>query len=474
MKANKALKISLAALIAACAIPYGAVFAAENGTTEYPVKTTVDGKEVLPFECELTFSDEKPITDYAVYGDNIAFASNTSMFVLYTDKNGDRKLDKEHHYQKQNRIERLDYDKNGNLYLDVKTDGIFIYPNYIEQATHEFPEYGNTVKLSTDEEYRLSNDGLHYFSGVEHEVLGTDFKNLKVFDDKAYAVKDNVLYTFTGNKADRVDVDYTDFETADHILCGDVAGKLTAAGYEIKTAEIKPGSYYTQINADVIGDEAGDTFIQIRTEKTNGDKPCIVLCESGNATIVATNEGMYITATENLSDPVPSTQKNDWAIGSDGKRLAAYTVRDIGVYASPFMSESTKIATLESGAENHVEVIEKFEFNSVKFYRVRYTVKGEGGNDTTISGFVAAKTLTEYDYKAEDNEPHENGDKEFKYETNVVSVVLAIVIVALVIVAIMYISLIGSKKNKDKNEKKNKKKKREPEPVDYNEDEDEE
>ncbi|MDE6690705.1 MAG: hypothetical protein K2K04_01925, partial [Clostridia bacterium] len=71
--------------------------------------------------------------------------------------------------------------------------------------------------------------------------------------------------------------------------------------------------------------------------------------------------------------------------------------------------------------------------------------------------YVAANILTVYDFKAEDKQPHENGDKEFSYDTNVVSVVLAIVIVALVIIAVLYISLAGSK-NKTKDKKKEKQK----------------
>ena len=484
MKANKAITIALAGIITACAIPFGTVFAAESGTTEYPVKTTAGDRDIMPFECELAFSDEKPITDYAVSGDKIAFASFTSVYVLYTGENGDRKLDNEHNYTGSNRIERLDYDADGNLYLDVKTDGVYLYPVYTGQAVHEFPKKEFSVKLSNDDEYRLSSDGLHYFSGEEHKDLGTDFTNLKVFDDKAFAVKDNVLYTFNGNQPAPVDVAYTDFDAAENILCGDVATKLRAADYEIRTTDIKAGNYYTKINPDVIGGGAGDTFIPIHTEKANVDKPCIVLCESGNATIVATNEGMYITATESLGESVPSSQKNDWPLGSDGKRLSAYATENIGVYASPFMCKSTKLAELKSGSENHVEVIEKFEFGGKKFYRVKYdaVIEDENGepvsDETTgkpktkpVSGFVAANMLIEYAFKGEDKVPTENGDKQFKYDTNVVSVVLAIIIVALVIVAIMYISLIGSKKNKGKSEKK-KVRKREPEPAeDYDEEE---
>ncbi|MCM1545872.1 MAG: hypothetical protein NC033_02435 [Clostridiales bacterium] len=456
MKANKAITIALAGLIAACAIPFGTVFAAESGgkTTDYPVETTGEGGEtVQPFEKRLTFDEVKPITDYAVSGDRIAFASYASVYLLYTGENGDRKLDDEHPYSGSNRIERLDFEGE-KLYLDVKTEGIFLFPEYNRTVTHEFPKQSNVVKLSTDEEYRLSNDGLHYFFGDGHEVLGTDFYNLKVFDDKAYAIKDNVLYTFNGAEPDLVDVDYTDFKEAENILCGDVAQKLTAADYEIKTTEIKSGRYYTKINPDAIGTDAGDTFIPLYTEKANVDKPCIVLCESGKTSVVAASDGMFITATDNLNPPTPSSQKNDWAIGSDGKRLAAYASENTKVYACPFMCESTEIADLFSGADNHVEVTEKFEFGGVKFYRV----KMQDGK----TGFVAANKLTPYSFSAEDNEPHENGDKEFSYETNVVSVVLAIVIVALVIVAIMYISLIGSKKDKNKPQKKLKDKRSEP------------
>lgn len=477
MKAKRATKIALTTLCCAAIMSFGNVFAAEN-TTNYPVKTTVDGEDVMPFEGKLTFSADKPITDYAVGGDKIAFASYSSVYVLYTGENGDRKLDDEHPYSGSNRIERLDI-KDGKLYLDVKSDGVFLYPEYNRTVEHEFPETSNRATLSTDEMYILANDGLHYYVGTNHENLGEGYANLKVFDDKAYAVKDNVLYSFNGTEPERVDVNYTDFSQAEDILCGDVAQKLKAANYEIYTTEILAGSYYTKINPDVIGGE-NDTFIPIHTEKAKVAKPCIVLCKSGNATVVATNEGMYITATDNIDthNTVLSAQKNDWPLGSDGKRLSAYATENIGVYASPFMCKSTKIDTLESGAENHVEVIEKFEFNGVKFYKVRYEkVVKEGETDGTetvqVTGFVAGNMLTPYNFAAEDKEPHENGDKNFNYETNVVSVVLTIIIVALVLVAVMYISLIGTKKNRNKREKK-KSGNREPENTeDYNEDEDE-
>ena len=125
-----------------------------------------------------------------------------------------------------------------------------------------------------------------------------------------------------------------------------------------------------------------------------------------------------------------------------------------------------------------MEVTEKFtcDFLKTVFYRVTFTkeVQGENGENgiQVVTGFVAANFLTEYDFAAEDNQPTEGGDKEFKYETNVPSVILAIIIVGLVIIAVLYISLVGTKKDRaSKKKKKKKEKKRVEEPDDYDDEE---
>lgn len=463
MKANKAITIALAGVLTACAIPFGTVFAtAEEGV-----------QDVYPQDFDRTLEIEA-LTDYAVYEDSFAYASNSTITIISRDSSGDRKRTS---YTHEYLINALDYDDSGKLYFKTSSEISYLYGSPVTQEEHDFQGTSlSKIDLSDkgDVFYTLNKEGLlTYWNDGDDKIVGEGYSLIKRYGENVYAIKDgNVPYLVDGQTATELDLSYTDFSGADNIPCKDAAEKLKSDGYQVKTANLTHDSYYTQVDADAIGKE--NTFTQIRTQKAEGNKPCIVLCTTGNASVVATNDGMFITATTNVKDSAYTSPKNDWPLNAEGtKRLDAYATEKTGVYASPFMSDSTKIGELESGAENHVEVIEKFELDYIKtkFYKVRYeTTDGESGETKTVSGYVAADMLTVYDFKAEDKEPHENGDKEFGYDTNVVSVVLAIVIVALVIIAILYISLVSSK-NKTTFKKKKKQKREKVEDY-YEEDED--
>ena len=441
------MTIALAGLLTACAIPFGTVFAAAED----------DIQDVYPQNFDRTLEIEA-LTDYAVYEDRFAYASNSTITIISRDESGDRKCLSYTHEQL---ISALDYDEDGKLYFKTSSEISYLYGSPVTQQEHDFQGTSlSKIDLSDTVFYTLNNKGfLTYWNGSEDNIVGEGYSLIKRYGETVYAIKDGTVpYTIDGQTATELDLSYTDFSGADNILCGETAEKLKADGYQVKTANINHGSYYTQVDADAIGKE--QTFSQIRTQKAEGNKPCIVLCTTGNASVVATNDGMFITATANVKDSAYTSPKNDWPLNAEGtKRLEAYATEKTGVYASPFMSESTKIGELESGAENHVEVIEKFELDYIKtkFYKVRYeTTDKETGEKKTISGYVAANILTVYDYKAEDLEQHPAGDEKFNYDTNVVSVVLIIVIVALVIIAVMYISLAGSKNKNKKSKKKEK------------------
>ena len=463
MKASKAITISLASIIAACAIPFGTVFAADS-LKDYPVETTdeISGEIVQPFERTLEIES---ITDYAVYGDNFAYASGLTITILSRDESGDRKClpPYTHDYT----VEKLDYDDKGNLYFENSSDISYLYASPPVRQEHEFQNIDSSLPIIIDTGYYALNSEtgelLYYKNGVPTS-LGNGFSLVKKYGEYVYAVKDGTVpYEIDEHKATPLDLSYTNFDEAKNILCGEAAKKLASGGDELKTANIERGKYYTQIDPNAIGTGDTDTFRPKSdvgsTKKAEADKPCLVLCKVGETAVVATNDGMFITSTRNLKkESNYSAPGNDW--NSPGGK--AYAIENTGVYSCPFMSESTKIAELESGAEHVVTVTEKFalDFINTKFYKVSYTRTDEDGKSVPVEGYVAANMLTPYDYKADDNKPQENGDKEFNYDTNVVSVVLAIVIVALVIVAIMYIALIGTKKDKNKKDKKDKKKKK--------------
>lgn len=435
MKARSIAKFAAAAVCAVAIIPSAAVYAAESGETVYPDTFVLDLNEQIG-----------ELTDYAVDGNNVALASNTTVYIL-SGESAERKME----YKQTDSIEKIDY-ADGCLYVKLWTGNTYAYSDLTTTAEHDFPavKYSETTGSVT---YMLNNSGeLKYFNtedGTEVQ-LGDGFSKLKKYDDTVYAVKDNRPYVLDGYTASPIDLSYFDFARADNIYSGTAPDSLKAGNYAVKTAMIKGGVYYTQIDLSA----TGERFKQIRTQKTDGDKPCLVLCESGNASIVVTNDGCYILKTDDALTEIPySLPYNDWPQNAAGKRLA-YAVEDANVYSCPYMSEATKTGKIKSGAEYPVTVTEKFtlDFMSTVFYRITYT----DGDGNEASGFVAGNFLTAFDYAGEDLKPTDGGDKEFSYKNNVTTVVLVVVIVALVIVAVMYLSLAGAKKNKNK--KKTKKK----------------
>lgn len=469
MKANKAITIALAGILTACAIPFGTVFAAAEPTADYPVETTDEatGEIIKPFERELEPED---VTDYAVFGDNFAYASGLTITVLSVDNSGDKKLTT---YTHEYAVKKLDYDASGKLYFQNSSDISYLYASPIVREEHTYQSIDSSMPIIIDAGYYTlngTNGELQFWKDSVPATLGVGFSLIKKYGDYVYAIKDGTVpYRIDGQTATKLDLSYTDFSDARNILCGEAAAKLASGEEQLMTARIGRGTYYTQIDEDRIGKGETDTFkpkaSEGSTKKAEGDRPCLVLCKSGNTAVVVTNDGMFITSVANLKNESRySPPGNDWPTSK------AYVTTKTGVYASPFMSESTRKADLESGAENYVTVVERFEldFINTKFYKVEYTDKATG---EPVSGYVAANMLIEYDFAAEDKEKNPNaGDEDFNYDTNVVSVVLTIIIIALVIVAVMYISLIGTKKNKNKKEKVADKK-HEPKAVDYDEDE---
>lgn len=480
MKANKAITIALAGVITACAIPFGTVFAAAEYTPDYPVETTDSTGEVKqPFEKNLADEIES-ISDYAIYGDNFAYTSGLTITILARDDSGDRKCLP--NYTHSSTVEKLDYDAKGELYFQDslnKSYKLNVSPEFkfsnVDAPEHEFQNIDCSMPIIIDTGYytlNSTNGDLQYWKSGAPTSLGEGFSLIKKYGEYVYAIKDSkVPYEIDEQKATPLDLSYTNFEAAKNILCSDAAKKLAMGNEQLTTANIGRGTYYTQIDADNIGTGETDTFkpkfSEGSTKKAEGDKPCLVLCKSGNTAVIATNDGMFITSTANLKkESNYSAPPNTWS-GTDNK---AYAIEDTGIYSYPFMSETTRIAVLKSGSENVVTVtdIVSLNFIDTDFYKVTYETTDKDGNNVTFKGYVAANMLTVYDFKAEDKEPHENGDKNYSYDTNVVSVVLAIVIVALVIIAVLYISLVSSK-NKPKDRKK--KKQKSEEVQDYEEDE---
>lgn len=439
------LTIALALACGAAISSAGSAFAASEGNETY-----------YPQDFDRTLAFDSPLKDYAIYNNTYAFANGTSVFVISDDDNGERSLTP---YAHTSEIAALDYDENGDLYFKDIMSGVYFYsgskPTVCEDG-HEFQKLTRSrIELTEEVFYTLNNEGvLTYWNEGNDSEVGEGFSIMKQFGGVIYAVKDNVPHKIDGSAAEPIGLSYTDFNGADNIYSGETWDKLKTFNGEVVTAQIKDGAYYTQIDAE----KSGEKFSSVRTQKATGNTPCLVLCESGNASLVSIGGDLYITAKDNLVETAECRSN------TDGKTY--YAIEEVGVYTAPFMSGCTRTATLKSGAAHKVTVLEKFVHTvlGAEFCKISFTEDGE-----SVTGYVAANFLTPYDFSAEDNKPTTGGDVDGDYGTNTTTVLLVVLIIGLVIIAVLYIVLVGFKR--DKTSGKNKKKKRRPEPEDFDDDE---
>ncbi|MGN1060212.1 MAG: hypothetical protein ACI4QN_00615 [Candidatus Coproplasma sp.] len=465
MKLTKTFTISLATVVFAATIGVGAAYAAEQSApTYYPDS----------FECSLSF--ESGLVDYAVYGDSYAFAYNGQLAVLKGNGNNERLPD----INAVPSITQLEYSDDGKLFVCF-ADGYCVYPDLdnklpLSQISVQDSEQWQ-VSLG-DVSYSLNNaDGSMLYmskSGFEAVTLQDTyegeikFSKLKKYDNSAYAVMNNSLYRLEGAVAVKVEPTYYGYIDKTKAIPTGTAAEALKAEQPITCGWVEKGKYYTEISLENV---LGATFEvpdpSTATKLSEDRLYCLILAESGNAYIISMGGKCYLTAKTSVSAEAESPALSTPDVS------AAYAVERIGVYSRPYLSAATKLCELDSGSSNAVTVLGQFtDLVGREFYKIEY-VDGEG---TKITGYAAKGLMTGYAFPAEDEEVHpDGGDSEFIYDTNVVTVALAVAIVALVIIAVLYVAAASSKKSKKKKKKQQKKavkerRRNEDEDDDYDED----
>ncbi len=445
MKLKTILTISLAATISAATIGVGTAFAAEQ-----PAPTVYPDNFMRPLEFE------GGLTDYAVYGDTYAFAYNGQLAVLNGNGNNERLPD----IKPVSSITELDYSAEGKLYVCF-ADGYCVYPDLenklpLSQITVQgTKQWSVSIGSAT---YALNNavGSIQYQTQSGFEQVTADgagdgkFSILKKYGNTAYTVMNNSLYRLDGAKAVKVDPTYYAYIDLTKAIPTGTAAQALKAQSQITMGWIEKGMYYTEIS---LQNGLGATFNvpdpATATRLSEDRLYSMVLAESGNAYIVALGDKCYLTAKSsvNLEAESPILTAPDVS--------TAYAIEKTGVYSRPYISEATKLCDLESGSAHAVSVLGQCEFADKEFYKVEYTVNGE-----KVTGYTAKGLMTGYAFPAEDEALHpDGGDKEFVYDTNVVTVALAVAIVALVIIAILYVAAASAKRNKGRKKKKQTKKK---------------
>jgi len=442
------LLTTLAAAITAATIPLSPAFAETGSAIKFEVSEYPSS-----FVRTLDMSADG-LSDYAINGDTYAFASKTSIYVLSTDKSGDRALESK---DIGTQIAAVDFEKD-KLYFKSTSGNAYAYPDAASPVEHAFPSVTYSIKIDSDL-YLLNSETseLEIFNETtgNKSKVGTGFSQLKLYGDKAYAVKDNCPYVLDGATATPLDLGYTDFSAADNIQSEPVATALKSGSYAVKTATLKDGSYYTQIDAD----DVGQNFKQIKTVKADGAISCLVLFSGKENTdeisVIVAGGNCYVTSTANLQPLAYNPPANDWEQGPNSQRKA-YVRERTGVYSSPYMCKATLIAQINAEQAVPVTVVEKFALDFIDAYAAFYRISFTDANGKEVSGFVSASFLDEYDYSADVNQPTDSGTENFKYENNITTVILVLVVVGLVIIAIVYLTVVGTKS--DKNAKKKRKK----------------
>lgn len=392
------------------------------------------------------------ITDYAVGGENFAFSTDKKIAVF----GGELPV----YYELGVEISALDYNNDGGYFCYKTTGGIVYDLN------------GNTIQYEINEtELPFATGGYSYTISPEKSVITTDknganhaiegdFSNLKVYGNIVYAMNGNTLNKITPPQtAEPLYYEIADFSPASKIAVGKTVEALNSynLGKPHFTA-LENGEYLTEVkldgeNFDKTKVKAEDFFKVGRTFKVGEESgftanmSALVLCETGNAHIIALGGKYYIklaktAVAREFSDPEFVT--------------AQINVPSDYIYSSPNLGDAVKLRKVSWGES--VKISGKLLKSAspelpCDFYKIALTdesgnvLKDENGAEITgyaPCSFVFEKKQTETDGKTEDPSP--------STDNNVKTVVLVLIVVVLVLIALGYITFVftSDKKRKKK------------------------
>ena len=425
MKRLAILAISL--LTAITAFGNVAAYAAESDTI-YPS----DGDFIKTLEFGA-------LSDYAVNGEAFAFAEEQKVSVF----NGGNLTE----YEFGAKVTAVDCAED-TFYCAVGDGTVYSLP-YAEgqnAAKHVMPE-PETVLNIDNYTYRLTEATLMVAdfsdpSDVKGHTFEGEFKNLKQFNDKVYAISENAVWTFNGAELENLIFKYADYACTRRIAVGQAATALKAYS-EPEIVTVKTGAFMTETDLTSVPEKffaAGDTV----TAKEN--TTAILLCTTGNAAIIAIGMDCYIL----LSSNVELTEESCYS--APDYEYAKITAAGDRIYSSPYVSEGTAIMTGAAGLI--VKVLHKVEHTvlDTAFFEVEFTAK----DGTTAKGYINGKFLIKVDHVAEDDKkPDTVTDPDYTEESNTKTILIVFAVVILVLAAVGYLAFTAtSDKRKNKKEKK--------------------
>jgi len=389
--------------------------------------------EVYPenFDAKLTFTS---LNDFAIDGEKFAFADGNYIFVYENGKLAKTEGELSH------AVKSIDF-FDGELLFKDSTDEVYRYfDGEVEKYQGEY-EFITTTSATVEDYYYYFNDnGLNVLNLATalSTSLGSEFNALKCYDNCVYAVKNNALYKIEGAEASELEFVYDDYSSANSILRAgfDQAFSNTQ---EVSFKKIAGGAYITEID---LSETDGDYFVAKDTKTANDGTVALLVASYGNASIVAFGGKSYITLSDNLAAVEFTPTSADKQFGN--------TNLLVGVYSTPFMRESTKVATLTVGDAVKILGAYKSDVLDAEYYLVEYGNEG-------AQGFIAKNFITPNDFSAEENGFESVGDEPV-YDNEIKTVVIVLTIILLVfavIIYVLYVALSNKTKHKASSDEEN-------------------
>ncbi len=411
---------------AALTITLATVLAAAGGTTAY----AADGETVYPEDSEfiktLTLTS---LTDYAVEDGLYAFADGKTVKVYDNGNYSERAFE------------------NDVLHIEIKESAIYCGCN--DEKTYTFAdgtecEYTFTQTESNNEilyngyYYFIDVNGMNVFDKQETLTYEGEYSNLKRFGETVYAVKENKLYSFTGNQCEEVVLEYADFSATAEIAVGQASTALKSYS-PVKFVTVTEGAYMTAVDLEQLG---GEYFVPVKTVKAAENTTALLLCYTGNAAIVSIGDNGYLVSKSKTQD---ATVEYSTEIPFENAQMLGGNI-----YASPYVISGT--VAFSNATDMKVKVIDRLDCESILnsvFYEVEYTADGKSLKGYVAEGFLSKQIIEDY------KDPDHIKDPEYSESNDTKTILIIFAVVLLVLAAIGYISYIsangkGKKKKKSK------------------------
>lgn len=272
------------------------------------------------------------------------------------------------------------------------------------------------------------------------------FSNLKNFGDTAYAVKENVLYSFNGVTPEECVLEYSDYSPVKSINTGDTADKLkNTDGNSPVFVRVNQGAFMTEItNLNALSGKYFETGETVRADAktvllltTCGKDGGISIVMDGARQDGKNNGCCYILRTAN------TREINRESVETVEENSATVTIAEGFIYSSPYVCAATQAAAVKSGDKVEILGIVRKSGNP-EIMRDFYLVKLNDG----ASGYVPNEYISMFEYIEKD--PEKTDDPDYSEEDMIKPVVLIIIVIALVLIAAGYLVYVGTSDKKKK------------------------